>query len=122
MQRIDRYAARAQATREFFGIQRRCQFRLSIKCGWVIEASTVEIVEQDSLSRRLLDARIAADDHDSPVTAADRSGEAIDEREMRYMIAEKLKFDAEARLKGWYICDPAFLYAEVQLPVLLDDS
>lgn len=32
----------------------------------VIEALTVEIVEHDSLSRRLLDARIAAHNHDPP--------------------------------------------------------
>src|ERR1700730_17607731 len=45
MQRIDRHAARGQTTREFFGVQRRRQFRLAVKCEWVIEASTIQIIE-----------------------------------------------------------------------------
>jgi len=100
MQRIDRHAARAQTTRELFGKKRHCQFRLSIKCEWLIEALTIEIVEQDPLGRRLLDARIAAHNHDPSGTAANRIGEAIDEREMRDVIDEKLQFDAVACLQG----------------------
>jgi hypothetical protein len=43
-----------------------------------------------SNGRRLRDARVAAHDHDSPGAAAKRIGEAIDEREMRDVIDEKL--------------------------------
>jgi hypothetical protein len=63
---------------------------LSKKCEWIIEALPAEIIEQDSCSRRLLDARIAAHDHDPSSTAANRIGEAIDEREMRDVVDEKL--------------------------------
>jgi len=106
MQRIDRHAARGQATREFLGIKRRRQFGLPIKRERIIEASTIEIVEQHSLGRCLLDARIAAHNHDPPGTTANRFGEAIDEREMRDVIDEKLQFDAVTYLQGRKICDP----------------
>jgi len=106
MQGIDGHAARGQTPGKLLGIQRCSQFRLAMERERIIEALTAEIVEHDSLCRRPLDARIAAHDHDPPGTAANRTGQAIDQREMCEVIDEKLELDPVACQQGGRIRDP----------------
>jgi hypothetical protein len=56
--------------------------------------AAVEIVEQDSLPRRIVDARAAADDDDPPRAVGHKIREAGDEQKVCDVVHEELLFDA----------------------------
>jgi hypothetical protein len=55
--------------------------------------SVIEILERHCFVGRVIHGRIAARYHDSSAVAANPIGEAVDERKMAEVIADKLKFD-----------------------------
>src|SRR5580692_8946612 len=97
MQRVDRDSPSAQSMRQFLGIQRRGELRLSIKCERLIKLMTVQIVEHDAFCRRLIDACAAAYDNDASAAVAYDVQQLIHQGEVTDMVDEELQLNAIAR-------------------------
>ena len=117
MQRVDDDASWRQPSGEFLGKERARQLRLTIEGEWLVAAMAVEIVEQNALLRRLLNAAAARDDNDAACAVPHPIEQSIDQCEMTHVVDQELHLHSLVNPELLCSHDPGASHDDVQRPL-----